>query len=737
MMAHCRDYSGHSVRLKLRRLIARMAFFVMFCIAATPPSVATTLHSNWVGDPAIGEARLISSVSATGDLQMLPLALEFRLAPGWKIYWRTPGEAGLPPTIDLLADGDAVISQIKWPVPKRFNAFGFDNFGYDSAVILPLQASGHRPGSSVQLRGQIEALVCADICVPLSGSVALTMPAGPASPTADARVIAQATALVPRQAGDNTLFAVERVWQAAAALHMQFAAPLAIDDIFIEGVAGVAFKKPRMNGTDAVIAIETSTPLDLVGRDITATIIAGDQFAEQSFTITARTPTDTPTSTPESDISANDAGWMIFLLAWLGGLILNLMPCVLPVLAIKLGSVIESAGQQKSLVRIRFLAAAAGIVTSFILFAAALAAMRLAGAKIGWGIQFQSPLFLSVMMLLLGVFVLAMLDRLVLPAPAFAHRLTGGFGGAASPRRLVAGDFLTGMLATILATPCSAPFVGIAVGVALTGSMAELFGIFIALGVGLATPWMLIILAPGLISALPRPGPWMVWLKRILALLLAGTALWLGSILFTITGGLMTGLLTAGVIMIIFGLSGTSRAVSCPLPSLSPRLFLLVGVVLVVGLLAAPPQLLTMLGPKMVADYRQTNDDGGVSVVWQDWQPAMIGPLVDSGKTVFVDVTAAWCITCKANKSLVIEQAPVAPYLRQLVDAGQLVLLQADWTRPNDDIAAFLAAYQRYGIPFNIVYGPHAVDGIQLGELLTSDAVLAALNKAMTGSDNL
>ncbi|MDB2513782.1 protein-disulfide reductase DsbD family protein [Alphaproteobacteria bacterium] len=712
-----------------------MALFAVFCIAAASPSVATALHSNWVGDPAIGEARLISSVTATGDLQTLPLALEFRLAPGWKIYWRTPGEAGLPPTIDLLADGDAVISQIKWPVPKRFNAFGFDNFGYDSAVILPLQVSGHRLGSSVQLRGQIEALVCADICVPLGGSVALTMPAGPASPTVDSRAIAQATALVPRQAGGNPLFAVERVWQAADALHMQFAAPLAIDDIFIEGIAGVAFKKPRMNGTDAVIAIETSTPLDLVGRDITATIIAGDQFAEQSFTITAPTPTPNPTAEP--DISANDTGWMIFGLAWLGGLILNLMPCVLPVLAIKLGSVIESAGQQKSLVRIRFLAAAAGIVTSFILLAAALAAMRLAGAQIGWGIQFQSPLFLSVMMLLLGVFVLAMLDRLVLPVPAFAHRLTGGFGGAASPRRLVAGDFLTGMLATILATPCSAPFVGVAVGVALTGSMAELFGIFIALGVGLATPWMLIMLAPGLISALPKPGPWMVWLKRILALLLAGTALWLGSILFAITGGLMTGLLTTGVIMIIFGLSGHSRALLRPLPGLLPRLFSLVGAVLVVGLLAAPPQLLTMLGLKMAADYRQSNDDADVSVVWQDWQPAMIGPLVDSGKTVFVDVTAAWCITCKANKSLVIEQAPVAPYLRQLVDAGKLVLLQADWTRPNDDIAAFLASYQRYGIPFNIVYGPHAVDGIQLGELLTSDAVLAALNKAMTGSDNL
>ena len=178
--------------------------------------------------------------------------------------------------------------------------------------------------------------------------------------------------------------------------------------------------------------------------------------------------------------------------------------------------------------------------------------------------------------------------------------------------------------------------------------------------------------------------------------------------------------------MIILGLSGHSRAVSRP--------FLLVGVVLVVGLLAAPPQLVTMSGQKMEADYRQANDGG---VVWQDWHPAMIGPLVDSGKTVFVDVTAAWCITCKANKSLVIEQAPVAPHLRKLVDAGKLVLLQADWTRPNDDIAAFLASYQSYGIPFNIVYGPHALDGIQLGELLTSDAVLAALDKAMTGFENL
>ena len=709
-MARCFVSAGLFIVTKLPSLWARFALFFAFFFATCLPAAAYGLSSNWVGDPSFGKARLISAVTARGDLDHLPLGMEFQLAPKWKIYWRTPGEAGLSPTIDLLVDGDPVEGSIKWPVPKRFNAFGFDNYGYDNTVILPLDVSGFVASGPLQLSGQIDALVCADICVPLSGAVKMTIPAGPASPSADARAIAQAAALVPRQGGNKSLVP-DHVWQVADALYMRFAAPFPIDDIFIEGIEGVAFKRPRLDGTHAIIAIEAMSVPDLAGRDITATIVAGNAFIEKRFTVNAVVP----------DLSASKPGWMVFVLALLGGLILNLMPCVLPVLAIKIGSVLDAAGQQKSLIRARFFSAAAGIVTSFVILAAVLAAMRLAGAQIGWGIQFQSPIFLSVMMLLIGVFVLAMLDRLILPVPGFAQRWTAAPSATASPRRILLGDFLTGMLATILATPCSAPFVGVAVGFALTGSIATLFGIFIALGIGLAAPWIVIMLVPGLMSALPRPGPWMNWLKRGLALLLVGTALWLASVLFVIAGPIITGAVLVGIIMIVFGLSGHSRIWARP--------FVFAGAAIVVWLLAHPPAIFNVSGGT-TATAGAIND---MDSLWRTWQPGMVGPLVDAGQTVFVDVTAAWCITCQANKSLVIEQVPVVSFIRDLVQSGKLVLLRADWTLPSDDIATFLASYQRYGIPFNIVYGPNATNGIQLGELLTDVSVLAAINKAMTG----
>ena len=688
----------------------RLALFVAFFCAVYLPAAASSLHSNWIGDPSIGEARLISAVMARGDLDQLPLGLEFRLAPKWKIYWRTPGEAGLPPTIDMMVDGEPVKSRIKWPVPERFNAFGFDNFGYDNTVILPLDVSGFAANGPLQLSGQIDALVCADICVPLSGTVEMTIPAGSASPSVDARLIAQAAALVPRQDSDTALVP-KRVWQAAGGLFMQFAKPIPIDDIFIEGIEGVSFKRPSLAGADAIITIEAMPMPDLVGRDITATIVAGNEFVEQRLTVEVVDP----------ELSDSQPRWMIFVLALLGGLILNLMPCVLPVLAIKIGSVLDAAGQQKSLVRARFLSAAAGIVSSFVILAAVLAIMRLAGAQIGWGVQFQSPVFLSVMMLLIVLFVLAMLDRLNLPVPSFAQRWTSSPSAIPSTRRMLAGDFLTGMLATILATPCSAPFVGIAVGFALTGSIAALFGIFICLGIGLAAPWMVIMLAPGLISALPRPGPWMNWLKRGLALLLAGTALWLASILFVIAGPLMTGLVLVGITMIMSGLTGQGRIWARPMA--------FAGMAIMFWQLFSPSAIFNASdGVTAKAETIHEMDS-----LWQTWQPGIVRSLVDEGQTVFVDVTAAWCITCQANKSLVIEKAPVAPFIRDLVKTGKLVLLRADWTRPSSDIATFLASYQRYGIPFNVVYGPNATNGIQLGELLSDESVMVAINEAMKG----
>ena len=242
----------------------------------------------WVGDPAIGEARLVSAVTGTGDLQELPLGLEFRLAPGWKIYWRTPGEAGLPPRLELqLASGHAVTNDINWPVPKRFDAFGFDNFGYDNKVILPITLKGHPKGAAVQIIGQMEALACADICVPFSGEIELNIADGPATASRHAMEIARYKAKIPRSSGASPI-QVETIWQDGNKLQVKFGAnsPV-IDDIFVEGAPSIAFKKPVYANGVASIAMAGKLDAPLSGQVLDLTIVA-DQFFVTSRHIVAK-----------------------------------------------------------------------------------------------------------------------------------------------------------------------------------------------------------------------------------------------------------------------------------------------------------------------------------------------------------------------------------------------------------------------------------------------------------------
>ena len=682
--------------------------------AASQSNMAT---GAWVGDPAYGEVRLVSAVSAMGNLQELPLGLEFRLAPGWKIYWRTPGEAGLPPTLDLqMANGAPLQSQIEWPVPKRFNAFGFDNFGYADAVILPVAVRGYDRGAALQIRGQIEALVCSDICVPLAGALRLDLADGPAEPSSMAMVIAQFAAKVPRIDALSPI-KIATAWQSGSQLKIGFAATSQpVTEVFVEGPAGIAFKQPVFANNIAVIDVEGDLKTPLAGQTVDLTVIAGDDFTTQSIIVAKDAPLAGSFAAGKpmpTDAGAMAQFWTVIGFAFLGGLILNLMPCVLPVLAIKLAAIIEASGQSRGFVRLRFGAGAMGILSSFAILAAGLAALRLAGGQIGWGIQFQSPVFLAIMLLVLGLFTLNMLDRFFLPIPAFLQASFRGDGQNTNGQNtnqqarpaILFGDFMAGMLATLLATPCSAPFVGSAVTVALTGDMAQLFAVFMAMGAGLAAPWGLVVLFPALVGFLPRPGHWMVWLKRGLAGLLIATMIWLGWLLQTIQGG-PAALLLLGLIGFVL------LAILCR----QKIGILLAGAGLFAGLAFLP-------APAIVAP--QAN-----GLVWQVWSDDATAAARAEGKLVFVDVTADWCITCKANKALVLETAPIAPMLAALVDDGKLVMLKADWTRPDPRIAAFLASHDRFGIPFNIIYGPKAPEGVLLGELLRADMVENALIKA-------
>ena len=686
-----------------------MALITMITFIFMPLS-ASAADSTWIGDPTMAEMRLVSAVDGTGRLENIPLGLEFRMAPGWKIYWRTPGEAGLPPTITLDQNFNKALSaRIAWPAPKRFNAFGFDNFGYAEHVVLPISLAGHISGTPLQLTADVEALVCADICVPLAGTLDLDIADAAALPTIHTQMIAEYASAVPRPGSAPTINA-QALWHDSENLYVRFAALTApIEDIFVEGIDGVAFKKPQMNGQTARIAMQGTLPENMIGMPVTLTIVSqpspaglgkGDvELAEVRLFI--GTAAELANST--SQTTASLALGAILFTAFLGGLILNLMPCVLPVLAIKVSSILSVAGMSAGHVRRRFLASAAGILVSFMILAAGLGILRYAGAQIGWGIQFQNPVFLIAMALVISLFALIMLDRITLPIPAFVSRLSAGTGSG------YVGDFLAGMLATLLATPCSAPFVGTAVTAALTGDDIMLVGIFAAMGFGLALPWLLLALCPQAVAFLPKPGRWMGTMKYVLALFLGGTVIWLLTIFHTLGGSDATRAIVV-ILLLGFGLSAFR--------GFTVRITRLIMSVTVVAALAVP----IMMSPNF--PEKSWPEAGlGVDVAWQPWHPKGIDMYLAKDQVVFVDVTADWCITCKVNKRFVINDPAIAARLDTAQQQGKLVMLQADWTRPDRDISRFLAQYGRFGIPFNAIFSPSHPAGIILPELLTTDIV--------------
>ncbi len=655
--------------------------------------------------------RLISAQRAVDGTGVASLGLHFRLAPGWKIYWRSPGDAGLPPRIDWAGSTNLAEADIAWPAPERFREFG-DLFthGYKGEVVLPITARASQPGRPLNLRAAVDYLACEEVCVPFSVKLALDVPAGPAAPTGTAALVAKFLARVPGppQAGGPVIDSVEaagagagRVLRVVARSATPFSAPR----VFVEGPEPLYFGRPETElsegGRRAVFRLPAPVGRDgaaLAGARLTVTLADGERAIEQSLVAVAGA----------SEGPRYGALAVILALAFAGGLILNLMPCVLPVLSIKLMGVVGFGGAARRRVTTRFLAAAAGIVAAFLALAAGLAGLKAAGHAVGWGIQFQEPLFLVALVVVLTLFACNMWGLFEVRLPA---RL-GGLGAAGGTRDSIAGHFASGAFATVLATPCSAPFLGTAVGFALAREWPEIFAVFAALGLGMATPYLAVAGFPGVATRLPRPGPWMATLRRILGVLLAATAVWLITVLAAHAGvaaALAVGvaMAAAAAILLIAGGDGWRRITKGGALA-----------AVVVAAFLAPGQLGGVGGPAAPAPAAET--------FWRPFDRAAIPRLIAAGKTGFVDVTAAWCVTCQCNKTTVLERGDVARRL-----AGeQVVAMRADWTRPDSAIAAYLEEFGRFGIPFNAVYGPALPRGLALPELLTEKAVLTALDRS-------
>lgn len=682
---------------------------LMILLLAMTPIAARAAASGWVGD-ARGSARLITAVEATGSATRLDAALELRLAPGWYTYWRTPGDAGFPTTIDWAGSENLAEAALSWPAPSRKAVAGLQTNVYHDRVVLPLSVVLARPGEPVRLRAEVDYASCNQVCIPYHASIDLVLPAGLAIPGPDAPLVAKAVAQVPgslASAGlrlvSATISGTDETPILAVAIASD-AAPLRAPDLFIEGVLNETPPEPSIRlepgGLAATLAVPLSpeAAIKAIGASLTFTVADGSRAAEFI-------------TEPTLGRHSSSVSWELpamLGIALLGGLILNLMPCVLPVISLKLLSLAGFVGGERRRVRGGLMATAGGVVTSFLVIAAALAGLKLAGASIGWGIQFQQPWFLAAMALTTTLFAASLWGMLPIGLPGFA-------AGAANirSRHPLLDAFFAGAFATLMATSCSAPFVGTAVGFALSRGPAEIMLIFAALGLGMASPLLAAAAFPGFVQLLPRPGPWMRWLQRALGMALAATAVWLLWVLAQVAGTTAVLIAAASLIGLVGALASRTTAVSVRRRA---------GTAAALGLAA-----IAVLGPAFAIPTVVTTTQGRAQgLQWQAFDPDAIQRHVADGKIVFVDVTAAWCLTCKLNEAAVLDRAAVADRLR----SPGVVAMRADWTRPEPRITAYLQSFGRFGVPLNVVYGPARPNGQLLPELLTSSAVLDAMSRS-------
>jgi len=408
--------------------------------------------------------------------------LQFEMRPGWKIYWRAPGDAGYPPSIDWAGSDNLAGTEVLWPVAHRFSLFGLETFGYSDEVVLPIDVRVERPGEAVRIRANVDYLICEAICIPRQATLSLDLPPGTLASSPEGALIDRYRALVP---GDGTAVGltlreavlVGDVSKPTLRVTALSATPFGTPDVLVEAPPGFSFGKPevalRDGGTTAVVDLPVvGAPAQAVleGKRLTLTVTDGQRGMERE--IITRFDASAGGGLERMVALAGILG-----LAFLGGLILNLMPCVLPVLSLKLLAVAKQSGLPQGEIRAGFLASAAGILVSFLVLAGAAIALKMLGLRVGWGIQFQQPLFLAVMALVVTLFAYNLFGILEIALPRWAAALGSRASApveAMSTRRRLGNHFGTGAFATLLATPCSAPFLGTALGFALARGPSEI-----------------------------------------------------------------------------------------------------------------------------------------------------------------------------------------------------------------------------------------------------------------------
>jgi suppressor for copper-sensitivity B len=655
----------------------------LLLLAVSLPAVHAA-DSGWLRDAQNSHAEVrLRSAPHDNTQQVL---LDIRLQPGWKTYWRTPGEGGVAPTIRW--QQSTLQSRWYWPTPARFDVSGLTTQGYDGDVSLPLAISNLQGD---RLAGTLTLSTCSNVCIltDYDFSLDLTQPAQRAFATDYARAMGQ----VPVSSGLTDKLQAHYVANEVQ-IRAERQAGWQQPELFFDNPAGAMIGKPIIN-VDGMV-LEARVPVsdewgdnapELAGETVSL-VIADGGIAQQSETILGQ----------HALLSSDSTHFLVIaLMALLGGLILNLMPCVLPVLAIKLSGLVQQQSLSRAQTQKQFLASSAGIIASFLLLALLMTGLRLSGQALGWGIQFQSPGFLILMVLVTFLFSASLFDLLHLRLPSSLNTRLATHGNNG-----LLGHFTQGAFATLLATPCSAPFLGTALAYALTAPLPQLWLLFFFLGIGMSLPWLAVAALPGVARCLPRPGRWMVHLRSVLALMMLMACFWLLSLLMGHWGRNAVMLIAAGLMLLLVG-----WLIKCG------ALHKAIAVFFTVTLAAA-----LLLITRVPSERDALN--------WQPLSEEAIAAAQANHQRVFIDVTADWCITCKVNKSRVLSDAKV----RDALSAEDIVLLRGDWTHADPLIGQFLQRRGSVAVPFNQIYGPALPQGHILSPLLSRDAVISTLKNA-------
>jgi suppressor for copper-sensitivity B len=658
-------------------------------------SYSAAISSDWSVSET-SKLRLISPYSQN-DTQNLLIGLEYEMEPGWKTYWKSPGDGGFAQSLSWENSTNVKNINILWPTPIEFEILGLTSLGYQNDVIFPLEIELEDELKNTYLNLHVNFLICKEVCIPGDATLFLEIPSGEKKLTDNYFNLEKALSLLPEE-DFNSSYIKEISLKTfsddqSSTLQLEFKSDKVFYNpkIFLHSPFGLPVIKNSISYSNDNKKITTNFifeknlisekkfPLEIIIKDKNHNFkqVLNVQMQDQSL-----------------NLDTNRTYIYYILISLIAGLILNVMPCVFPVLSIKLMSVFSS---EKHNTRVSFITTALGIITSFVLLGLIFFLLQYFNMSIAWGMQFQNSYFLIFITLVMFLFMMNMFGQFEIILPSKLNNLSI----LDNTNNKYLKDFFNGFFATLMATPCSAPFVGTAITAAFTQSYVIGISIFLFMGIGMSLPYLLIASFPKLINFLPKPGKWMVYIKYILGFLLLATVLWLLNILSNFFNNYFL------ISLIIFFLVLSYRQ---QIPFGRNTITILV--------------LFTIFSLSSFKVFQQNiiidNEKD-----WLNFFDVEIDQLVNNKQLVFLDITADWCATCQFNKLNILNSEKVI----QLLKDNKVTLVRADWTRPNQKINIFLEKYDRFGIPFNAFFSNNFPEGLLLSELLSEKEIVNVINK--------